>query len=116
MNVFEAMKALGEGKKVRRKNWEYGEYLMMDEDLNILDEKDNVFGFINLNLNDDDWEIIEERSEVEQLLKDLYKILNALLEDDDWNQYDKFIGDDTNHMRELFRQLKEMNRYYKLDK
>lgn len=122
MKVYEAMKALGEGKKIKKRNWEHDAYLVIDEDLDILDEEGNEFEFGFINLNDDDWEIVDEREEADQLLKDLYKILDTFL-DYDYNQYDVFLYDepqdeykDIDHMRGLFIQLKEMNKYYKLDK
>jgi hypothetical protein len=120
MDIFEAIKALGEGKKIKKRDWEDDVYVVMDKHGNFVDEEGCVFGLTNL--RDNDWEIVDEREETNQLLKDLYKILDVFL-DEDYNQYDVFLYDesldeykDANHMEKLFYQLKEMNKYYKLDK
>lgn len=59
MNKREAIRAMCDGKKVRRESWKDGEFLQMDENGQIFDE-DGFADDINEHDDDNDWQIYEE--------------------------------------------------------
>lgn len=59
MNKREAIRAMCDGKKVRREFWHDAGFLKMDEDGGIVDE-DGFADDINEHNDDDDWQIYEE--------------------------------------------------------
>lgn len=59
MNKREAIRAMCDGKKVRRELWKDGEFLQMDENGQIFDE-DGFADDINEHDDDNDWQIYEE--------------------------------------------------------
>ena len=119
MKTWEAVKALEEGRKVRRRGWNEDWYVLMDENGDFLDDCGTIYEFGS---NSDDWEIYDDRYDVSQQLKDLYTLLDKLIEDeyDEYNEYlDKECADKEcrrDYMLLFYKQLKEMNKYYKLDK
>ena len=112
MKFWEAMKAMEEGKKVRKKIWDEDCYLTIKNNY-IVDKWDDDKITFSL---DGDWEIYEEKKEADEKLKQLFQILN----EDNWfanNQYCEYIYDNNlvDHMTSLYMQLMEMAKYYKLD-
>lgn len=69
MKTWEALKALGDGKKVRLKYWENGRYIYRTESGRILDDTGDVV-YINLTsgIIDEEWEIYEETMTLRELL------------------------------------------------
>lgn len=129
MNIWEAIKELQEGKRIRQNHYVKGVYLYMDDDGYIRFNNGEKYRFMSgVNLNDDEWEIYEElgkeetkyeRKEVEERVKCLFNIICDM--NSRWTQYDDFIEsgkcnfDEKNYIEIFFQQLSEMNRYYKLD-
>ena len=118
MKFHEAMKKIQRGGKVRRNNWINGCYLHLNEDNEIVDEQNRAYYFTNIT---DDWEEIieDDREEVMQVYKDLYRVVNEA--------YNVHIYDDIilkfitqNDYRYMIDELKVlldmMNNVYKLDK
>lgn len=67
MNILEAFKALEQGKKITRKNWGRKEYLYLDENGYIRNEKGNFYtptGGINVTTKDN-WEVSEYISDTD---------------------------------------------------
>lgn len=65
MKFWEAMKALKEGKKIRRTYWEENSYIYIDSDNMLRDNYDCLQNLYYIpddddDDNDDDWEIYEE--------------------------------------------------------
>ena len=115
MKFWEAMKCLEEGKKVRRLGWHEGEYLYIDEKHNICDEYGNYAELCYIG-NKDNWEIYEEKKEVDTRFKEFYHYLKD--ENGFTNgQYGEFIynRNEKDHLLEFYQQLLEMAKYYKLD-
>lgn len=128
MNIWEAIKELQEGKKIRESHYAKGVYLYMDDDGYIRFNNGEKYRFMSgVNLNDDEWEIYEEleeevkykRKEAEERVKCLFNIIcdmNAY-----WTQYNYFlenegsIYDGEDYINKLCHQLYIMNQYYKLD-
>ncbi len=115
MDFLEAMKALVEGKKVRRVYWDEDVYIMVDEYGNIVDN-DDVLESFNIKI-DDKWEIYKEKKEV---MDEKFKKLYHLIKDEEAylnRQYEDFITEHKleDHLTAFYRQLLEMNKYYKLD-
>ncbi len=128
MNIWEAIKELQEGKRIRESHYAKGVYLYMDDDGYIRFNDGEKYRFMSgVNLDDDKWEIYEEleeevkyeRKEVDEKIKHLFNIIRDL--NSRWTQYDDFIEsekcnfDEKNYIEIFFQQLSEMNRYYKLD-
>lgn len=62
MTIEEAMKALKEGKKVRREDWKPNSYIWLDEENMLKDDNNKLTSFVcdcDSMLNDT-WEIVEE--------------------------------------------------------
>lgn len=80
MNLIEALTALKEGKRIRKKTWEFTEYVYLDKDGVLNDDNnDECSIFFNLgNLNRDDWKIVETPILDEQEKKYLNLVLNPL--------------------------------------
>jgi hypothetical protein len=119
MKTWEAIKALEEGKKVRKRDWNKNWYVFMNEDGDYIDECDCVYGFDH---KCEDWELCDDRYDVDKELKTLYLLLEEFY-NCGINEYDEYlemaIGKDedyTDYMFKLLSQLKLMNKYYKLDK
>lgn len=72
MKFWEAIKALEEGKKVRRAYWEKDVYIHIDHD-NILKDNSNHPQDLYYIPNDDDndWEIYDDRKEAPYVLRKL---------------------------------------------
>lgn len=76
MKFGDVIPALKAGKKIRRKKWQRQEYIKMSSRLlwgRIVDEEDDDYSPTMGDLTEDDWEILEEDDEEE----DIY--------DFDWN-------------------------------
>ena len=63
MKTWEALKALGEGKKVRLKYWGSGRYIYRTENGRILDNTEDIV-FLNLTseMIDGEWEVYEKKT------------------------------------------------------
>ena len=121
MRFYEAIKALEEGKKVRNYYWGKGEYIYKGEDGRYYSANGIYCGTIS-GINEESWEIYDDRKDVDKSLKELYKILKEVCYGD-FNEYDEYLGDEDipaknrcDYADRLYNQLLEMNRYYKLDK
>ena len=113
MKFWEAMKALEEGKKVRKTSWTENCYLYIDEDGSFYDNREQIPILYTIGT---EWETYEEKKDADEKLKQLFQILN----EDNWfanNQYGEYIYDNNlvDHMTSLYMQLMEMAKYYKLD-
>ena len=121
MKLWEAMKALEEGKKIRKDNWDLGEYVYKNEYGNYITNEGIYFDIIR-GANDNNWEIYNDRKECLEIFKELYEVLNRAYvvhyNGEDYDEYDEYIieSDDTDYINRLHYQLKEMNKHYKLDK
>lgn len=120
MKLWEAMKALEEGKKVRSSNWDKNEYVVMDPYT-----KRFVYGsdgrIAHIYTAYFDWELYDERKPADELTKDLYDIVYNMLKADDIS-YDEYLEtidakdhDNTYYLYNLYHQLRNMNKLYKLD-
>ena len=114
MKFWEAMKAMEEGKKVRKESWLKDEYIYISEvNCIIVDENGNVY---KMSDSRGDWEIYEEKKEVDLRFKEFYHYLKD--ENGFTNgQYGEFIYNRNlkDHLLEFYQQLLEMAKYYKLD-
>ena len=113
MKSWEAVRAMEEGKKVTRPKWDDDEFLMIDEEYDIVNKEGSFYAF---DCKYNDWTIYEEKKDADEKLKQLFQILN----EDNWfanNQYGEYIYDNNlvDHMTSLYMQLMEMAKYYKLD-
>ena len=62
MTFYEALKALNEGKKIRKKWWYAGDYIWLDKE-NILKDKNGSETYVSLRFDfktNNEWEIYEE--------------------------------------------------------
>ena len=115
MKFWEAIKAMEKGKKVRRVYWEKDVYIHIDND-DILRDNYNTPQDLYYIPNDDDWEIYEEKKEVDARFKEFYHYLK-----DEYGfangQYGEFIYscNEKDYLLEFYQQLLEMRKYYKLD-
>lgn len=116
MKFWEAMKAMQEGKKVRRSGWyDKDDYLYIDEDTYIRDKYGNYTQICSLG-ETDNWEIYEEKKEVDPRFKEFYQYLKderGFVN----NQYTDYINDhnEPDYLLKFYQQLLEMAKYYKLD-
>ena len=116
MKFWEAMKAMEEGKKVRAVGWKPEYYIYLNEKFEIRDSDGffaNFHEVIHLKM---DWEIYEEKKEVDSRFKEFYHYLkdeNGFAN----GQYGDFIYErnEEDHLLAFYRQLLEMAKYYKLD-
>lgn len=117
MNFWEAIKALEEGKKVRRSYWEEDSYIYIDSDNNLRDNYGALPNLYYIPDDDDDWIIYEGKKEItDEKFKQLYHLIvdeQIYLN----RQYKDFIKEHNleDHLTSFYRQLLEMNKYYKLD-
>lgn len=115
MNFWEAIKALEEGKKVRRSYWEEDNYIYIDSDNVLRDNYDDPQDLYYIPDDDDDWIIYEEKKEItDDKFKQLYNLVvneQAYLN----RQYEDFIKEHKleDHLTDFYRQLLEMQKYYK---
>jgi hypothetical protein len=119
MKLWEAMKALEEGKKVRKQNWNRYEYIFIDKTGRIADETGSTY---EINRSNEGWELYDEREYVDELTKELYNIVSKMYKVGYNTSYDEYIDtidaeeqDDTDYLTKLYRQLQHMNKTYKLD-
>ena len=114
MKFWEAMKAAEEGKKVRNKRWVTGCYIYK-EDTKYFTADGNLFCDFVRSI-DGEWEIYEEKKEVDPKFKEMYRYLKD--ENGFTNgEYGEFIYErnEEDHLLAFYRQLLEMAKYYKLD-
>ena len=116
MKFWEAVKAMEEGKKVRRTYWEKDAYIHIDYDNILRDNYNNPQDLYYISNDDGDWEIYEEKKPVDEDFKKLYSYLKN---EDGFvnNQYSEFIYNEgeENHLLAFYRQLLKMSKYYNLD-
>ena len=79
MKFWEAVREMQDGKKIRRKTWDDGDYIYMNYG-ELIDERDKQYS-INYVFNDDEWEIYDERKDASEILKALAKELKTALSD-----------------------------------
>lgn len=126
MNIWEAIKELQEGKRIRESHYAKGVYLYMDDDGYIRFNNGEKYRFMSgVNLDDDKWEIYEEleeetkykRKEVSNDLKKVYKSVGEFWGSHSYNSYGEYITEsfEENYLLKLWNQLCRMNEYYKLD-
>lgn len=80
MNLIEALTALKEGKRIKKKTWDYTKYVYLDKDGLIKDDNNDEYNatFFLSNAFADGWEIIETPILDEQEKKYLNLVLNPL--------------------------------------
>lgn len=128
MKLWEALRLLEEGNKIKRSCWSENDYIYKNKETNEY-ERSVGHGFIyNLpELNCGDWEIYDEREELPErfgrVLKELYKINESPCENEDcgdcpFNMDIKLSGvrGTSTACDVLADLLYEMNEKYKLDK
>lgn len=113
MKFWEAMKAMEEGKKVRKVNWEDEAYIYINENSEIRDNEDFYPALYCIN---EEWEIYDDRKEVDPRFKEFYHYLkdeNGFAN----GQYIEFLEETGrgDHLLAFYMQLLEMSKYYKLD-
>ena len=122
MRCWQAIKALEEGKKVRRKEWGQEAYIeWRNQDISnvITDEEGQPYELGILYCTDDnEWELYDDRKDCPKVFKDLWKVFQAT-QNDNIVAVEKFWADVpfsfiTLH-QEMERLLNEMNQDYKLD-
>ena len=116
MRFWEAMKVLEEGKKVRKLEWEEDSYIYLKDDI-IFWHDDEPFFTSEIDF-ENKWEIYKEKKEI---IDEKFKRLYHLVKDEQAylnRQYEDFITEHKleDHLTFFYRQLLEMNKYYKLDK
>lgn len=114
MKFWEAMKAAEEGKKVRNKRWVTGCYIFKEGERYFTADGNPFCDFVRS--TDGEWEIYEDKKEVDPKFKEMYKYLKN--HDGFANtQYCDFIylHNKEDHLLEFYRQLLEMAKEYKLD-
>ena len=123
MKYWEAIKCLEEGKKVRHMSWHDDNYLYTDSRGVV---RKNIGGVSCIYKEvidvDSKWELYDDRKEVPQIVKDLYKSLEMYSDENICDKYETcgscpfwgydFCGDIT----KLWEELQKMNKEYKLDK
>ena len=114
MKFWEAMKALEEGKKIRKVYWNENEYYYLDDDFVTRNENNNYI-VISYEGNEE-WEIYEEKKDVDPRFKEFYHYLkdeNGFANE----QYGEFVYNNNleDHLLKFYQQLLEMTKYYKLD-
>lgn len=77
MKFWEAMKAMEEGKKVRNKDWMEEFYICLNEDNDILDERDAVCDLNFIGEKGSEWEIYDDRKPAPAILKTLANDLSC---------------------------------------
>lgn len=116
MKFWEAMKAMEEGKKVRKAYWSEHQYIYLDKKNRcIIDDGEDYFSIGNIE-DEEEWEIYEEKKEVDLRFKEFYHYLKD--ENGFTNgQYGEFVYNNNlkDHLLEFYQQLLEMAKYYKLD-
>ena len=128
MNLWEAIKELQEGKRIRESHYAKGVYLYMDDDGYIRFNDGEKYRFMSgVNLNDDEWEICgdvddtdkDTRKEVSEDLKDMYNniVVDNFCETEGYEYYRDYVNDsfEENYIVKLWEQLCRMNNFYKLD-
>lgn len=116
MGFWEAVKAIEEGKKVRRTYWEKDAYIYIDHDNILRDNYNNPQDLYYIPNDDDDWEIYEEKREVDERFKEFFHYLkdeHGFVN----NQYSEFIYDNNqeDYLLKFYMQLLEMEKYYNFD-
>lgn len=117
MKLWEAIKSLEEGKKIRKVDWDSDFYVYKYKE-GVYYQSDGLnFDVIYL-CNTTEWEIYKEKKEV---MDEKFKKLYHLIKDEEAylnRQYEDFITEHKleDHLTAFYRQLLEMNKYYKLDK
>lgn len=126
MKLWEAIKELQEGKRIRESHYAKGVYLYMDDDGYIRFNEGEKYRFMSgVNLDDDEWEIYEEleekkkyeRKEVPNDLKKVYKSVGEFWGSHSHDFYGEYITEtfEENYLLKLWNQLCGMNKYFKLD-
>ena len=80
MKLWEAMKLLEEGNKVRRVNWEKDVYVYKGDDGEYYKSNGEDFDIIYLD-NTNEWELYDDRKYTHKFWRDLYKAINQLAPD-----------------------------------
>jgi hypothetical protein len=77
MKFWEAVREMQDGKKIRRKIWDGGDYICM-ENGELIDEQGKQY-LISYVYDDDEWEIYDDRKDISKVLKVLAKELENVL-------------------------------------
>ena len=80
MKLWEAMKLLEEGNKVRRVNWEKDVYVYKGDDGEYYKSNGEDFDIIYLD-NTNEWELYDDRKYAHPFWRELYKSINDLAPD-----------------------------------
>ena len=120
MKLWEAIKAMDEGKKVKKKDWHDDYYLYKAEDGFIRDESNREYMIQNIKGN---WELCDERLAITKESKELLKLLKLSIEY--LNVMMATVGNCILDIKEvnclhlnvqLLKELENLNKIYKLDK
>lgn len=126
MRLWEALKAVEEGLKVRRKNWDECVYVYKAEDGEYYMSNGDDFDVVYLD-NTNEWEFYDDRKYVHPFFRNLYKAMMELGPEYQ-NMLDKYIKCKGNHcdacglnvlcrlFDDLYATLECYNVSYKLDK
>lgn len=77
MKLWEALKIVDEGGKVRRLNWEVDMYVYKGDDGEYYKSNGEDFDIIYLD-NTNEWEIYDDRKYTHRFWRELYKVINQL--------------------------------------
>lgn len=126
MKLWEALKAVDEGMKVRRKNWDECVYVFKGEDGEYYKSNGDDFDIVYLD-NTNEWEFYDDRKYVHPFFRTLYKIMMELGPEYQ-KMLDTYIKCKGNHcdacglnvlcrlFDDLYTSLESCNESYKLDK
>ena len=100
MNLIEALKALDEGDKIRRKTWTAIEYIQLDKDRKLVDHLGQEMSFLctSDDVGTDCWEVIEkppltdqEREYLKAVIKPFRDRVHCICKQDDSEDNNQYI-------------------------
>lgn len=120
MKLWEVIKALEEGKKVKKKDWHDDYYIYKAEDGFIRDESNREYMIQNIKGT---WELCDERLAIAKEWKELYKAIKAVdrvfeCDNNCGNCILDIKGVNCIHLNieEFLKELENLNKIYKLNK
>lgn len=120
MKLWEAIKAMEDGKRIKKKDWQDDFYLYKAEDGFIRDESNREYMIQNIK---DTWELCDERLPIAKEWKELYKAIKAVdrvfeCDSDCGNCIldDEKLNCNLLNIEDFLKELENLNKIYKLDK